>query len=415
MTPKSVSLISTLINLGLVVLKFLVGLATRSIALMAEALHSGLDVVSSFIAYLGIRTAEKPADKRYPYGYERYEGIASLVVVFLLFITAVWILYEGVTALIQKDSVAEFSIWGIVIMAASVVINEIIARLKFKVGNENSSIALVADAEHSRADVISSLAVLVGLVLIKFYPLADSILAILVALYIFYEAIELSRESIDSLVDKSNPEIEKQIKDILKKENIEAEEIKTRRVAASNFAEISLLFDPREKADEISRKTEKIENLLLDKISELKQVSINVKSHDIKRQTTKSRFFGGRFRFGRGIKPIGPKKPKTKTGESSKRIVIPIKEGEVSNEFGSAEYLIFDVDKLGKVIKKTKQKNPYFEPQGMGHGAKFIKSVSADKVITKYLGENAKRNLEALGVEIEIIERDKKLKDLNIK
>ena len=171
MTPKSVSLISTLINLGLVVLKFLVGLATRSIALMAEALHSGLDVVSSFIAYLGIRTAEKPADKRYPYGYERYEGIASLVVVFLLFITAVWILYEGITALIQKDSVAEFSIWGIVIMAASVVINEIIARLKFKIGNENSSIALVADAEHSRADVISSLAVLIGLVLIKFYPL----------------------------------------------------------------------------------------------------------------------------------------------------------------------------------------------------------------------------------------------------
>jgi cation diffusion facilitator family transporter len=382
---------------------------------MAEALHSLLDIVSSFVTFLGIKTAEKPADEHYPYGYSRYEGVASLVVVFLLFVTAAWILYEGVMGLINQDSTAEFSIWGIIIMAGSVIINEILARAKFYIGNKNSSIALVADAEHSRADVISSLAVLVGLVLIKFYPLADSILAILVALYIFYEAYELSKESIDSLVDKANPEVEQKIKEGLAKMGVKTKEIKTRKIGASNFADISLLFDPREKAEEISQKTDDIENTLLSKIPELKQISINVKSHDIKRQTTKPRFFGGRFRFGRGIQLIGPKKPKTKSGKTAKRVVIPIENNDMAKEFGSNEYLIIDVDKNGNVIKKTRQKNPYFEPEGMGHGAKFIKSVSADKIITKHLGENARRNLEALDIEIEIAEPEKKLEDLNIK
>lgn len=413
MNPKILALLSTLINLILLALKLIAGFFTHSIALIAEALHSGLDVVSSFITFLGIKTAEKPADERHPYGYERYEGVASLMVVFLLFITAGWILYEGISALIQKDSIAEFSIWGIAIMATSVVINEILARAKFKIGNINSSIALVADAEHSRADVVSSLAVLLGLVLIKFYPPADKILAILVALYIFYEAYELSRESIDSLVDKANPEVEQKIKKILTESQIETERIKTRRVGASNFAEISLLFDPRAKADEISQKTESIENILVNKIPELSQVSINVKSHDIKRQITRPRFFGGKFRFGRGIQPIGPKKPKDKN--KIKRIVIPLKNGDIAPEFGSDKYLILDIDENNDVTTKEEIKNPYFETQGAGHGTKFIKSVSADKILTKHLGENAKQNLRAQGIEIEIINQDYKLDDLKKK
>lgn len=412
MNPKILSILSTLVNLILLVLKLVIGLLTHSVALIAEALHSGLDVVSSFITFLGIKTAEKPADKRHPYGYERYEGVASLVVVFLLFITAAWILYEGIMGLINQDSMAKFSIWGIIIMAGSVIINEILARAKFNIGNKNSSIALVADAEHSRADVVSSLAVLIGLILIKFYPSADSILAILVALYIFYEAIELGRESIDSLVDKANPEIEQKIKIELRQLGVEIKEIKTRKIGASNFAEISILFDSRAKVEEISQKTDDIENALLNKIPELKQISINVKSHDIKRQTTKSLFFGRRFRygFGRGIKPIGPEKPKDK--KKIKRIVIPLENNDVAPEFGSEKYLLLDVDENNNIITKEEIKNPYFEKEGAGHGAKFIKSVSADKVITKHIGEGAKINLQALGIEIELTSKDDKLEKL---
>jgi predicted Fe-Mo cluster-binding NifX family protein len=270
----------------------------------------------------------------------------------------------------------------------------------------------VADAEHSRADVVSSLAVLIGLILTKFYPSADSILAILVALYIFYEAIEFGRESIDSLVDKANPEIEQKIKAEIRQLRVEIKEIKTRKIGTSNFAEISLLFDSRDKASEISQKTDKIESILLDKIPELKQISINVKSHDIKRQTTKSFFFGRRFRygFGRGIKLIGPEKPKDK--KKIKRIVIPLENNDIAPEFGSEKYLILDVDENNNIVTKEEIKNPYFETGGAGHGAKFIKSVSAEKVITKHIGELAKINLQALGIEIELTSKDDKIEKL---
>ena len=410
--PKLISLISTLINLILAALKLFFGFFAHSIALMADGLHSSLDVISSFVTFLGIRKAQKPADKEHPYGHERYEGLASFVVVLLLFITAGWILYEAVVAVINREALAQFTLWGMIIVAVSVVINEVLARLKFYIGNKFSSLALVADAEHSRADVVSSLAVLVGLFLVQYYPLADSILAILVSLYIFYAAYKLSRETIDSLVDNANPIVEKKIKDFLNQRNISFSEVKTRKIGSSNFAEIFLLFEEDKRLDEVTFITESLEKELLKEIEELKQVSLIVKSHEYSTKTTKSRL-GGRFHFRQGFRQVGPAKIKSDSNIKVKRVAIPLDKEEIAeNEFGAAEYLIVDVDEQNKIIQKQKVKNPYFEPEGKAHGTKFIKSVSADKVITKHLGPNARRNLEAQNIEIEIVESNKKLNNL---
>lgn len=93
MNPKTLSLFSFLINLLLVIGKLTTGIISHSVALIAEAIHSLLDVVSSLIAFLGIRASDRPADKEHPYGHEKYEGVASFIVVVLLFLTGVWILY----------------------------------------------------------------------------------------------------------------------------------------------------------------------------------------------------------------------------------------------------------------------------------------------------------------------------------
>ena len=411
MSPKSISLISTFVNAGLAILKLFIGLATHSVALMADALHSGLDIVSSFVAFLGIKTSVKPADPKHPYGHERYESLASFIVVLLLFITSAWILFEAIKNIIAKEASAQFSIWGIIIIAATIVINEVMARFKFSIGNKHSSLVLVADAEHSRADAISSVAVLVGLFAIKFYPLADSILAILVALYIFYEAIRLSRDSIDSLVDTANPEIEKKIKSILVKEKFEFSEIKTRRIGASNFAEISLLCDPKIQMDKATALVKNLEEKLLNSIPELKQVSLIVKSHEFTEKVIRPAF-GRHFHFRRGFERIGPKKPNLSKEKETKRIVVPLHAGEIAPEFGASEYLVVDIDNQGKLLQKNTVKNPYFEASGPAHGTKCVKSLSADKVIAKHIGENAKTNLKAQNIDIEIIDANKKLKDL---
>ncbi len=304
MNPRFLSAISVLVNIILTTLKLIVGLFSHSIALIAESLHSGLDIVSSIITYLGIRTAEKPEDETHHYGHGGYEGIASFVVSLLLFTSAVWILYEAVSNFLTGKHEAQFTLWGIGLMAASTVINEVMARLKFKSSTENSSLALASDAEHSRADVISSVAVLFGLVLIKFYPFADSLLAALVAIYIFYEAYSLSREAIDSLVDKANPELEEKIKNFLIKEGTPFFDIKTRKIGSSSFAEIDLVFNPGAHAEEITAVTKFLESRLLKKFSELKQVSLSVQSMEFTETTTKPQL-GGLFRFRRRLKRKG--------------------------------------------------------------------------------------------------------------
>ncbi len=294
--PKSLSIISSLANLIMAIIKIAVGFFSQSFVLMAEGLHSIVDFASSLITFFGIKAAEKPADKEHPYGHERYESLAGLVVVALLFVSACWILFEVAKNILSGEIVAQFTILGIIIMACSAIINEIMARLKFSVGNKFSSLALVADAEHSRADVYSSLAVLAGLILVKFYPMADSILAVLVALYIFYEVYRLSKEIIDSLVDTANPKLEEKIKKILEKNFQKFSGIKTRKIGPSNFAEIALIFDPREKMDKVTFLTKKIEEKLLNEIPELKQVSLSAKSHDFSQKIVRPQF-GGYFRF----------------------------------------------------------------------------------------------------------------------
>jgi cation diffusion facilitator family transporter len=394
-----------LVNLGLTILKFLVGILTSSIALIAEGLHSGLDIVSSLITFFGIKIAQKPADKKHPYGHQRYEGLAGFVVALLLFISAFLILFEALKNILEKGTAARFSIWGIALMAASTIINELMARLKYSVGNRHSSLALIADAEHTRADVISSLAVLLGLALVKFYPSFDSFLAVLVALYIFYEAYGLGKETIDSLVDIANPELEEKIKKLLLADSFDFSDIKTRKIGADSFAEISLLCRPQASVNEVTELTKKLEQKLLGSFPELKQVSLQIKSREFSESVTRPKFWG-RLRRHQGFKKIGPEKKGT-------RIAVPLENNDIAPDFGANEYLMVDLDSKGQTLKKMKIKNPYYQDGRASHGIKFIKSISADKVIVKSIGENARKNLKAQEVQLEIIPNDLHLKDLN--
>lgn len=413
MNPKQTSVFSTLANLALTILKFIAGFFTHSVALMAEALHSGLDIASSFITYLGVRASDKPADSEHPYGHGGYEGIASFSVALLLFISAIWIAYEALSSLIGKKGVAEYSLWGIGLMALSAVVNEILARLKFNSSTEFSSLALASDAEHSRADVYSSLAVLVGLFLIKYFKEADSVLAIIVAVYILYEAIQLSREAIDTLVDKANLQLEEQIRQYLLAKNIQYSTLKTRQIGSSSFAEIALNFKPGERAETIIQQTKSLEQDLLNHFGSLKQVSLTVSSLDYRESSTRPHF-GGRFNFHQSLETIGPPKESSSAQGKIERTVIPISGEEIAEGFSSQNYLLLDRDQDQKLVRQKLILNPFYEEGSNGRGAKFVKAVLADRVMAKQIGQQAKQNLEGVGIKVEIVKPDFKIGDLNL-
>ena len=275
MTKEKISILSTIVNFILALLKLAVGFLVKSTALIADGIHSGLDIFSSLITFLGIKIAKKPADPKHPYGLFRAETIAGFIVVFVLLITSLGIIYEGIQSMIAKES-HFFGSWAIIVVIISILTNELMARLKFKIGKQENSLALIADAEHSRADSFSSIAVLAGLFLTHWFNWADGVAAIVVGLYILYEIIGLGREIVDNLLDIANPEIEEKIKEICKQEEIELLEIKTRKLGAQNSVELKIGLNKEWRMQRVNEVTKNLENLLREKIENLKFVVIQV-------------------------------------------------------------------------------------------------------------------------------------------
>jgi len=402
MNQEKVSILSTIVNFLLAAAKLGAGILINSVALIADAIHSGLDIFSSFITFLGIRVAKKPVDEKHPYGFYRAETLAGFIVTLFLFFSAVWIIWEGANRFLKLETVT-FSIWAIGLMVISTILNEVMARLKFHYGRKYESLSLVADAEHSRADVLSSLGVLMGLILVRYYIFADAIVAILVGIYIIWESFKIGREITDSLLDVSNKEIEERIRKICLAHKIEIFEMKTRKIGGANFAELKINIDPKLRVNEVGKITKSLEDRLLRNIPELKYIVISIEPHEMKRETILSEF-GPKICTTEGFEEVGPKK-------LGKRTIIPLENGEISQSFGAKEYLVLDSDEKGGILQREIIKNPYFEKE-TPHGARFIKAVSADKILTKNIGPNAKKNLESFGVEIEIIPGNKRLSDI---
>lgn len=379
-------------NLGLGISKLVFGFLTGSVALIADGVHSGLDVFSSFITFLGLKTARKPVDEKHPYGHWKAESLAGFLVALLLAVSGIWILYEAVMRFFGEQ-IVKLSVGAIGVVVISILITEILARLKFHYGRRHQSLALVADAEHSRADVLGSIGVLVGLSLVKYFNSADAIIALFIGSYILYEAFKVGREITDSLLDIANKDVEERIRKICSSHKIEISQLRTRKIGAANFAEIKIKLPPKLKVEDVQKIIDTLEERLLTNIPELKQIVISIEAYEMTKSVVLPRL-GRKIGALEGFEQIGPKK----LGERS---IIPLKRERISSLFGAAQYLVVD-KKDENILLKEVIKNPYFE-EGSPHGARFAKAVRTDKVLTKQIGDNAKQNLENFGIEVKII------------
>ncbi len=392
MNPQSVSIVSAFVNLGLGASKLVFGFLIGSVALIADGLHSGLDVFSSFITFLGLKTARKPVDEKHPYGYWKAESLAGFLVAVLLALSGIWILYEAIMRFFREQTV-KLSLGAIGVVVISVLITEFLARLKFHYGRKHQSLALVADAEHSRADALSSIGVLLGLSLVGYFNPADAVIALLIGGYILYQAFRVGREITDSLLDVANKELEERIRKICSSHKIEISQLRTRKIGLANFAEIRIKLAPKLKVEEVQKIINLLEERLLANIPELKQISISIEAYEMARSVVLPKL-GKKIGALEGFEQIGPKK----LGE---RTIIPLENKELSSQFGVGQYLVVD-KKEGDILLKEVIKNPYFE-KNSPRGARFAKSVRADKVLARQIGPNARQNLENFGIEVEII------------
>jgi len=203
----------------LIAIKVAASIVTGSIAIRADAVHSVIDLFGVIIGYTGIKIASRPPDERHPYGHGKAENIAGVVIAAMIFVGAIIIAYQAVTRLIDGGEV-ELVPLGIYVTAAAIVINLLVSWYSLRIARATESIALEATARDLFADVLSSAAVLVGLILVQFTGIAilDSIVALLVSVLIGRTAFLTMRKAFGGLMDIKLPQAEEdEIVAIIKK------------------------------------------------------------------------------------------------------------------------------------------------------------------------------------------------------
>jgi cation diffusion facilitator family transporter len=197
------ALYSVLVNIILIAAKLLVGLLTGSVAILADAAHSFLDLSASIFAYAGIRTAAKPADEGHAFGHAKAENVSSLIQMFLLGATCIAIVIESVRRLVVPGTV-RVGWYSFVVVLAAMVIDVVVSRYLQRVSRAHGgSAALEADALHFASDLWASLAVLIGITLVAVFDfqVADPLAGIAVAIIIGTTAIEQGRRTTQVLLD----------------------------------------------------------------------------------------------------------------------------------------------------------------------------------------------------------------------
>ena len=191
-------------NLVLGVGKLVGGILGQSFALTSDAAHSLSDVLTSAMVLVGIRISQKPADAGHPYGHTRAESIVASNVALMLILSAVWLGWQSACQIGKTHPLpAGWTLW---IALASVGIKECLFQYKVRVGRRLHSSSIVADAWHHRSDAFSSLAVLVGLGIVRFggpgWVGAEDVAALVVAGSILWAGVMLFRESLHELMDR---------------------------------------------------------------------------------------------------------------------------------------------------------------------------------------------------------------------
>ena len=210
-----VAISSILASIFLTFFKLLVGLATNSLGILSEALHSGLDIIAAAMTLYAVRMSMRTPDLEHPYGYFKFESLTSLVEILLLFAVAAGILYEGVIRIFIQPARLEINVFAFLIIFVSIVVDRGRSRALYRVSQKYGSQALEADSLHFRADMITSGVVLFGLIGVVFLgvPNADAYAAILASAAMVYTSLGLGRRTLDVLLDKAPKGVLGQVKE----------------------------------------------------------------------------------------------------------------------------------------------------------------------------------------------------------
>jgi len=283
-TKEGVAKLSIFAVSLLIAMKVAASIVTGSIAIRADAIHSAIDLFGVIVGYIGIRISTKPPDERHPFGHGKAENIAGVVIAGLIFIAAGTIAYQAISRLISGAAVELVTI-GIYVTAAALAINLAVSWYALRVARATDSLALEATARDMFADVLSSGAVLVGLILVRLTGIAilDPIVALLVAAIIIRTAYLTMKKSFGGLMDIKLPQAEEDeiIACIREHSDLIAgfHNIRTRKAGSQRYIDFHLVVSKHLSVEQAHQLCDKIELEIENRLSDT-SVTIHVEPCD---------------------------------------------------------------------------------------------------------------------------------------
>jgi cation diffusion facilitator family transporter len=261
---QRVALTSLVAAIGLVAAKLAAGAATGSLAILSEAAHSGLDAGATGLTYFAVRIASRPPDEEHPYGHGKAENISALIETVALFVLSVLIAKEAIARL-QSGAGARAPWYGFAVIAVSIVVDGSRAIVLRRAGRRYASPALEADALHFTADMFTSIAVLIGLGLVRMgVHSADALGGLAIAAFVAYSSIRLGRRSIDVLMDRAPAGAMQQMRSLTS--NVpgvdEVRRVRVRRVGGRTEADVVIAVSRTIPLEIAHHLTEEVEGVI---------------------------------------------------------------------------------------------------------------------------------------------------------
>ncbi|MGA7157219.1 MAG: cation diffusion facilitator family transporter [Acidobacteriaceae bacterium] len=278
---RSAAQASVLAAVGITLLKLLTGILTGSLGMLSEAAHSFIDLIASAVTLMTVRVADMPADEEHNYGHGKLENLSAAFETVLMVASCVWIARASVERMVRHEHLdLRWTVWPFLVLALSMAVDWTRSRSLHRVATAHRSEALEADAVHFGTDIWSSAAVFLGLLAafageklhVPALEYADPIAALIVAGIILGVTWRLARQTIDSLLDATPPEVREQIRrDLIR--DLEAEDgvlavdrVRVRRSGSNYFVDLTLSLPRRltfQRSEQITlAATEAVQRLL---------------------------------------------------------------------------------------------------------------------------------------------------------
>lgn len=267
-----VTIVGTIVNAVLIVLKFFAGIYGKSAALVADAVHSLSDFITDVIVLVFVKISSKPEDNDHEYGHGKYETFATMIIGIILCGAGVLLGVNGLSLIIdiyKGEVVPEPTYWALAIAFISIVAKEILFRYTVKAGKELNSSAVMANAWHHRSDAISSVGTLFGIggamLLGGKFRVLDPLAAVLVSLFIIKSGIDILKPSVNELLETALPEHDQKkiLSTVMSVPGVVSiDNLRTRRIGNNIAIELHAQMDGNIKLSEAHTIATEVENKL---------------------------------------------------------------------------------------------------------------------------------------------------------